>query len=109
MIIGIKHDFSCINIHKVPWEVLKSEAKGRSFQHLPRDLANITALKNHIRSLLLYKNENVCYILRYFLHYFVSPFQQCLANAISTDYAHSRARQYTSCNGSKSVSPVGSY
>ena len=26
--IGIKHGFSCINIHQVPWEVLKTEAEG---------------------------------------------------------------------------------
>ena len=43
--IGIKHGFSCINIHQVPWEVLKTEAEGRGFQHLPRDLANVNALK----------------------------------------------------------------
>ena len=43
--IGIKHVVSCINIHQVPWEVLKTEAEGRSFQHLPRDLANVNALK----------------------------------------------------------------
>ena len=54
--IGIKHGFSCINIHKVPWEVLKTEAEGRGFQHLPRDLANVNALKIHVRSLLLHKN-----------------------------------------------------
>ena len=54
--IGIKHGFSCINIRQVPWEVLKTEAEGRGFQHLPRDLANINALKNHVRSLLLHKN-----------------------------------------------------
>ena len=53
--IGIKHGFSCINIRQVPWEVLKTEAEGRDFQHLPRDLANINALKNHVRSLLLHK------------------------------------------------------
>ena len=35
----IKHGFSCINI-----------------RHLPRDLANVYALKNHVRSLLLHKN-----------------------------------------------------
>ena len=46
--IGIKHGFSCINIRQVPWEVLKTEAKGRGFQHLPRDLANVNALKNHV-------------------------------------------------------------
>ena len=46
--IGIKHGFSCINIRQVPWEVLKTEAGGRGFQHLPRDLANVNALKNHV-------------------------------------------------------------
>ena len=46
--IGIKHGFSCINIRQVPWEVLKTEAEGRGFQHLPRDLANVNALKNHV-------------------------------------------------------------
>ena len=54
--IGIKHGFSCINIRQVPWEVLKTEAEGRGFQHLSRDLANVNALKNHVRSLLLHKN-----------------------------------------------------
>ena len=54
--IGIKHGFSCINIHQVPREVLKTEAEGRGFQHLLRDLANVYALKNHVRSLLLHKN-----------------------------------------------------
>ena len=29
---------------------------GRGFQDLPRDLANLNALKTHVRSLLLYKN-----------------------------------------------------
>ena len=73
-IIGIKHIFSCINIRQVPREVLKTETGGRSFQHLPRALANVNLLKNHDRSLLLHKSENICYISRYFLHYFVSPF-----------------------------------
>ena len=44
IIIGIKHGFSCINIRQVPWEVLKTEAGGRGFQHLQRDLANVNAL-----------------------------------------------------------------
>ena len=43
--IGIKHCFSCINIRQVPREVLKAEAGGRGFQYLPRDLANVNALK----------------------------------------------------------------
>ena len=107
--IGIKHGFSCINICQVPWEVLKTEAEGRGFQHLPRDLANVNALKNHVRSLLLHKTVNICYILYYFLHYFVPPFHRCLMNISSTDYARSRARQYTSLNGSKSVAPVQAY
>ena len=32
--------FQCINIRQIPWEVLKTEAFGLGFQHLPRDLAN---------------------------------------------------------------------
>ena len=55
------------------------------------------------------KTENICYILRYILQYFVSPFHRRLANAICTDNARSRAGQYTSRNGSKSVAPVRSY
>ena len=54
-IIRSKHSFSCINIRQVPWEVLKTAAFGLGFQHLPRDLANVNALKNHVRSLLLHK------------------------------------------------------
>ena len=92
-----QHGFSCINIRQVPRT------------SVPPDLANGNALKNHVRSLLLHKNENICYISRYFLHYFVSLFHRCLANAISTDYVRSRAGQYTSRNGSKSVAPVRSY
>ena len=52
------------------------------------------------------KNENIGYISHYFLHYFVLPFHQCLANAISSDYARSRAGHYTSRDGSNSVTPV---
>ena len=37
------------------------------------------------------KTENICYISRYFLHYFVSLLHRCLANVISTDCARSRA------------------
>ena len=55
-IIEIKHGFSCINIRQVPWEVLKPEAEGRGFQHLPKDLANVNALKKNVRPLLLHKN-----------------------------------------------------
>ena len=88
--IAIKHVFSCINIRQVPWEVLKTEAGGRDFQHLPRDLANVNALKNHVRSLLLHKNwKHLLHFASFLLHYFVSPFRYRV-NAISMDYARSR-------------------
>ena len=45
--IWIKRGFSCLKIRQVPWEV---------FSHLPSDAANVNALKNHVRSLLLHKN-----------------------------------------------------
>ena len=54
--IGIKHGFSCINIRQVPREVLKTVASDHGFQYFPRDLANVNALKNQVRSLLLHKN-----------------------------------------------------
>ena len=37
--------FQCINIRQVPWEVLKTAAFGLGNQHLPRDLANVSARK----------------------------------------------------------------
>ena len=46
--IGIKHAFPCINVCQVPREMLKTEAVGRGFQHLPRDLANVNVLENHV-------------------------------------------------------------
>ena len=46
--IGIKHGFSCINVCQVPREVLKTEAEGLGFQHLPRDLANVNVLENNV-------------------------------------------------------------
>ena len=46
--IGIKHGFPCINVCQVPREMLKTEAVGRVFQHLPRDLANVNVLENNV-------------------------------------------------------------
>ena len=37
--------FQYINICQVPREMLKTEAVGLGFQHLPRDLANVNAWK----------------------------------------------------------------
>ena len=72
--IGNKHGFSCINIRQVPWEVLKTEAEGRSFQHLPRDLANVNALKNDVRLLLLHKNWKHLLLFALFLALFCFAF-----------------------------------
>ena len=44
------------------------------FQHLPRELANVNALKNMLDRYYCIKTENICYISRYFLHYLVPPF-----------------------------------
>ena len=107
--IGIKHGFSCINIRHVPREVLKTEAGGRGFQHLPRDLANVNALKNHVRSLLLHKKWKHLLHFALFLALFCFAFPRCLANAISMDYARSRVGQYTSRDDSNSVAPVQAY
>ena len=74
--IGIKHGFSCINIRQVPWEVLKTEAEGHGFQHLPRDLSNVNALKNHVRSLLLHKNWKHLLHFVLFLALFCFAFSQ---------------------------------
>ena len=84
-IIGIKHDFSCINIRQVPWKVLKTAAQGtwRMLMHW----------KTMFDRYYCIKTENIWYISRYFLHNFVSPFHRCLANVISTDYARFGAGQ----------------
>ena len=37
--------FQCIIIRQISREVLKTEASGLGFQHLPRDLANVNAWK----------------------------------------------------------------
>ena len=102
--VGIKHGFSCINISQVPWEVFKTEAS--TSQGTWRMLMH---WKTMFDCYYCIKIENICYISHYFLHYFVSLFHRCLANVISTDYACSRAGQYTSRNGSKSVASVWSY
>ena len=71
--------FQCINIRQVPWEVLKTAAFGLGFQHFPRDLANVNAWKAMFYRYYCIKTESICYISRYFLYYFVSPFYRCLA------------------------------
>ena len=82
--IGIKHGFSCINVCQVPREMLKTEAEGRGFQQLPRDLANVNALENNVWSLLLHKfNHNAKKITKMAGHYF--PPQR---NYLADSYTH---------------------
>ena len=45
--------FHALTFSKVPKEVLKTEAEGRGFQQLPRDLANVNVLEINVWSLLL--------------------------------------------------------
>ena len=51
-----RDDFYALTFARSRGRCWKPEAGGRGFQHLPRDLANVSALKNHVRSLLLHKN-----------------------------------------------------
>ena len=76
----------------------------------PVTFAPAGAMTPSAEFLLLHKNwKLLLHFPLYLLHYFVSPFHRCLVNAISMDYARSRAGQYTSRIGSKSVAPVRSY
>ena len=108
-IIAIEHVFSCINIRQVPWRCWKPRPLAAVFNTSQGTWRMLMHWKTMFDRYYCIKTENICYISRYFLHYFVSPFHRCLANVISTDYARSRSGQYTSRNGSKSVAPVRSY
>ena len=105
-VIGIKHGFSCINIRQIPWEVLKTKAEGRGFQHLPRDLANVNVLKNNVRSYYCIKPEKKFATFRVFS---CTILFRLFTDVARTDYARSRAGQYTSRDGSNSVAPVRAY
>ena len=108
MNIGIKHGFSLT----FAW------SRGRCWKHTP-EAAVFNTSQGTWRVLMHWKTmfdryycikiENICYFSRYFFHYFVSPFHRYLANVISTDYAPSRAGQYTSRNGSKYMTPIWAY
>ena len=70
--IGIKHDFSCMNIRQVPREVLKTEAAVFNTSLWTwRMLMHWKTMLDHYYCI---KTENICYISPYFLHYFVLPF-----------------------------------
>ena len=87
--IGIKIWFF---MHQVPWE-----------------LANVNALKNHVRLLLLHKNWKHLLHFALFLALFCFTFSLMSRELISTDYARLRAGQRTSRTGSKSMALVRSY
>ena len=48
---------SCINIRQSPREVLKPEACGLGFQHLPRDPMKVIALQNYVHALTALKRK----------------------------------------------------
>ena len=78
-IIGIKHGFSCINIRQVSRKVLKTEAGGRGSPASVFDTSlgtwrTFMHWKTMFDRYYCIKTENICYISRYFLRYFVSPF-----------------------------------
>ena len=107
--IGIKYGFSCINIRQSRGRCWKPRPKAAVFNTSQGTWRMLMHWKTMFDRYCCIKTENICYISRYFLHYFISPVNRCLANVTSTDYAHSRAGQYTSRNGSKSVALKRSY
>ena len=56
--------FQCMNIHQVPREVLKTEASGLGFQHLPQDLANVNAWKTCLIP-VLYKCHDFAVLMQH--------------------------------------------
>ena len=55
--------------------MLKTEAVGRGFQRLPRDLGNVNVLENNVWSLLLHiLNDLFVKIWETIWHYVLSPF-----------------------------------
>ena len=54
-IMGIKHDFLCINICRASREILKPEPKRRGFQPLPRGPVDVNVSEKHVWSLLLHR------------------------------------------------------
>ena len=59
-IIGIKHDFLCINICWARTEIGVENQSSLELQLLPRGSANDCALESHVWSLLLHKNMVQC-------------------------------------------------
>ena len=85
--------------------MLKTEARGRGFQHIPRDLSNVNALKNHVRSRLLHINY------KHLSHFvlFLALFWFAFSPMSREHNARSRAGQYTSRDGRNPMALVQSY
>ena len=107
--IGIKMIFHALTFARSRGRCWKPRPEAAVFNTSQGTWRMLMHWKTMIDRYYCIKTENICYISRYFSLYFVSPFYRCLTNAISTDCARSRARQYTSRNGSKSVALVRSY
>ena len=70
-IIGIKHDFPFINIRKVPREVMKTEGEALGFQHLPRDLANVSSpsvFNTSLGTLRMLMNDKIMFDRYYYIN-----------------------------------------
>ena len=72
--------FQCIKFRQVTWEVLKTAAFGLSFQHLPRDLANVNAWKTMFDPYIDYLSQHTkkgtlwCSSLWFFKYAFAVPY-----------------------------------
>ena len=107
--IEIKHGFHALTFASSRGRCWKPRPKAEG-QHLTRDLENVNALKNHVRSLLLHKNWKHLLNFALFFALFCFAFSQMSRESNFRGlYARSRTGQYTSRNGSKSVAPVRSY
>ena len=89
--IGIKHGFHALTFARSRGRCWKPRPEAAVFNTFQGTLRMLMHWKTMFDRYYCIKTQNICYISRYFLHYFVSPFHRCLANAISTDYARSRA------------------
>ena len=107
--IGIKHVFHALTFARSRGSCWKPRPSASVFNTSQGTWHMLMHWKTMFNRYYCVKTEHICYISRYFLHYFVSLFHRCRANAIATYYSCSRAGQYTSRDGSNSVVPVRAY
>ena len=82
-------------VGQVPREMLKTEAVGRGFHHLPRDLANVNVLENNVWSLLLHKVNDLLFVKVWetIWHYILLPVGRQRASAHFFKYPSSRSER----------------